>query len=193
LGAEWIVPFDADEVWVAHTGRIREVCAAAAPTRVLAAPLFNHYCTALDDESLANPFQRMVWRAPTALPMCKVAFRYEPGAVIAQGNHSVTLPSGALPPAGGWGGSPLEVRHFPVRSHAQILSKARNGSRAYAATDLPPKEGHHWRGWGALIDRYGEGVMAQVFDEHYFYRSPMDARPAPLIRDPAPWLRWPDD
>lgn len=177
-GAVWVVPFDADELWVAEH-RIADVLADTGAT-VATADLFNHLCTALDlDEP--DPFRSMVWRQAQPGPLPKVAVRWEPGAVIEQGNHGARLPSGAVAKA------LLQVRHFPYRSPEQMVRKALNGAEAYRATDLPPDQGAHWRAYGELIDRLGPDALEDVFREHFWYLSPTDSG---LVRDPAPYLRW---
>lgn len=179
--AVWVVPFDADELWTARRGGpIRDVLADLPDVvTVAAADLFNHLCTAVD-EPADNPFQSMVWRQRDPAPLRKVAFRWEPGAIIHQGNHGVTLPGRYYP------ATVLEVRHFPYRSVEQFRSKARNGAAAYAATDLPESEGQHWRSYGRLLADYGPDVLGDVFREHFWFLSPADAG---LVRDPAPYLR----
>ena len=177
-GATWVVPFDADEVWVAST-RIADLLATTEAC-VASAALFNHLCTAVDPVA-DHPYRSMVWRQRDAAPLPKVAFRWERGAVIHQGNHGVTLPSG------GRVEQLLEVRHFPYRSAAQFVSKARNGAAAYRAADLPENQGAHWRAYGDLLDRYGEEALEDVFREHFWYLSPTDSG---LINDPAPFMRW---
>lgn len=181
-GAEWIVPFDSDEIWYSRFGRIREVLDnLPSNVTVAAATLYNHFCTALDEPG-DNPFSSMVWRmrAPGALP--KVALRWEFGAVIEQGNHNCLMPSG------GERLEVLELRHFPYRSPRQMVRKARNGAAAYkAAEGLPAEYGVHWRAYGEIIDRHGEVALEDVFREHFWYLSPIDSG---MVHDPAPYLRW---
>jgi hypothetical protein len=177
-GAVWIVPFDADELWYA-ADRI-SVVLANMPAGIVQADLFNHIATALDLPG-EDPFRTMVWRQPDKGALPKVAFRYEPGVEIHQGNHGVTLPSDPTPVSG------LEIRHFPMRSPEQMVRKARNGAAAYAATNLPEHQGSHWRQYGALLERLGEEAMHDVYREHWWHLSPTDAG---LVHDPAPYLRW---
>lgn len=177
---DWVVPFDADELWYCPGGRIGTVLDGLGSAQVARAALYNHLRTDLDDFD-PDPFRSMTWRQrqPGALP--KVAFRWQPGAVIKQGNHSVDLP---------WPGltlDVLEIRHFPVRSAEHLMRKASNGSEAYKATDLDASEGMHWRGWGEILERGGPAAIIDVYTEHWHYRSPIDAG---LIRDPAPYVRW---
>lgn len=178
-GATWIVPFDADELWLAED-RLRNVL-RQCPYQAATAQLFNHFATAIDPEG-DDPFRTIVWRQRDAAPLPKVAFRWEPGAVIRQGNHSVDLPSSASTVAG-----LIQIRHFPYRSADQFIRKARNGADAYRATDLPVTEGAHWRAYGDLLDRYGEDTLGDVYREHFWFLSPTDSD---LVLDPAPYRRW---
>jgi glycosyltransferase involved in cell wall biosynthesis len=181
-GAEWIVPFDADEIWYSPDGRIRDTLKEwQFAGNVAGARLLNHLCTALD-ENVPNPFQSMVWRQRDFQRLPKVAFRWQPGAVIHQGNHGVSLPDGNDLPI-----NMLEVRHFPVRSADQLIRKARNGAEAYRLTDLDEDSGRHWRGWGRILDERGEEALGDVFRAHWWYLSPVDAG---LVYDPAPYRRW---
>lgn len=179
-GATWIVPFDADEIWIARPDRLSAVLPSLRKANVAQAQLTNHYSTAIDPET-ADPFVRMGWRDVNPLPLPKVAFRWEPGAVIHEGNHGVTLPSGAR------GVPALEIRHFPYRSPEQFIRKARNGAAALSRTDLPEGVGAHWRSYGSLLDRFGEETLADVYREHFWHLSPTDSG---LVHDPAPYLRW---
>lgn len=182
LGAPWIIPFDADEVWYS-LGEFRMGDALRySKGDWQPAKLYNHLATSLDGLEDPDPFLAMRWRQrePGALP--KVAFRWNPDAVIGMGNHDV---KGVTPMSDQ--SVHLEIRHFPARSPEQFTRKAINGAEAYRATDLPDTFGAHWRSWGALIDANGPGVMAQIFHEHYWYLSPTDSG---LIEDPAPYMRW---
>lgn len=178
-GAMWVVPFDADELWFAPDDRISTVL-RGLDFPIATAALTNHFCTAIDPAG-DDPFETIVWRQrePGRLP--KVAFRWEPGAVIHQGNHGVTLPSG------GRAGQVLQIRHFPYRSAAQFVRKAVNGAAAYKSTNLPADQGAHWRAYGDIAERHGEEALADVFRQHFWYLSPTDAD---MVRDPAPYLRW---
>jgi glycosyltransferase involved in cell wall biosynthesis len=180
IGAEWIVPFDADELWLANDRLCVVLPALAEDVNVAHASLFNHFASAIDPAG-DDPFRTIVWRQrhPGALP--KVAFRWEPGAVVHQGNHGVTLPDGET------FNRCLEVRHFPYRSASQFIRKARNGAAAYAASDLPADWGAHWRSYGEILDRHGEEALADVYRTHFWHLSPIDAG---MVHDPAAYRRW---
>jgi hypothetical protein len=182
LSAEWIVPFDADEAWVGPHGMTVSTYLQAQPswTNVTYAAIMNHYATAVDPAG-DNPHQTMGWRAAEPLPLAKVAFRYEDGAVIEQGNHGVRLPGGCDTDWAELEGG-LIVHHYPYRSAEQMLAKTKQGAAAYAAApDLPLNMGEHWRTHGKLIEQFGEGVMGDIFRQHYWYLSPTDSG---LVFDP---------
>lgn len=183
LGASWIVPWDADEIWFTHWNKtLADFLRSRSSTLgVAAALLFNHLSTAIDDPD-PDPFRRMAWRQAEPVRLPKVAFRWEPGAIIHQGNHGVTLPNTLLGTE-----TLLEVRHFPMRSPQQMLSKVVNGAAAYKATDLPESEGAHWRSYGRIHDTFGDQGIFDVFNEHWHYLSPVDAG---LLHDPAPYLQF---
>lgn len=178
-GATWVVPFDADEVWVFrgdHIGPELDACTAD----IVTAELFNHFPSAIDPQD-SDPFRSIVWRQRHPAPLPKVAFRANEKALVHQGNHGVDLPGEPVSIPG------LEIRHFPYRSAEQFVNKARNGAAAYRATDLPADAGAHWRGYGDILDRLGESALHDVFREYFWNLSPADAG---MLLDPAPYLRW---
>lgn len=178
-GADWIVPFDADEIWTAEHQIAKTLKEMPGHISVVTAALYNHFCTALDREQ-GTPFERIVWRQkqPGVLP--KVAFRWASTATILQGNHAVVGTAGDT--VGG-----LEIRHFPYRSWEHFRRKAINGAAAYAATDLSEHEGAHWRGYGQILERHGDEALREVYDRYYSFLSPVDEG---MVLDPAPYRRW---
>lgn len=187
-GAEWIVPFDADEVWLAHAWSITATLAdLPAAARVVQARVFDHMATGADPDD--SPVASMGWRRNQQLPLPKVACRALPGLVIHQGNHGASYPDVPHPLAAT---GLLEVRHFPYRSVEQFLRKVRNGAAAYAATDLPDDHGAHWRSWGHILDQHGEDAVAEIFRTWYFREDPTTAveiggeRLPALVFDPCP-------
>ncbi len=180
-GATWIVPFDADELWTHPVGRIREMLPMISSwANVLNAQLFNHWCTAIDTGD-PDPFRSMVWRQREPGALGKVAFKWEPGAVIEQGNHGVFLPGGMVV------SDVLRISHFPYRSTEQFIRKAIQGAAAYAHTDLPEDLGAHWRAYGRIQEMGGDEALGDVFRAHFWHLSPVDVD---MVLDPAPYMRW---
>lgn len=157
FGADWIVPFDADEWWYSPFGRVADVLEEVAPQwLVVPAPVYDHVVTGADDPTELNPYTRMQWRRPARLKLPKVACRWREDLVIEQGNHGASYTGRATS-----FDELLTVRHFPYRSLEQFIRKVRNGAAAYAAAGdrLPAGMGAHWRQWGELDDEQLEEVF----------------------------------
>jgi glycosyltransferase involved in cell wall biosynthesis len=192
FGAEWIVPFDADEIWYGPTFRIADFLRLLPQEHdIVEARLYDHVCSGFDDPSIADPVERIQHRRGYAAPLRKVACRYRPDLVIEMGNHGATYTD-----------SPsmlsdrcIAIRHFPYRSPEQVVRKVRNGAQAYAATDLPETFGAHWRQWGVILEQQGEEAIHNLFHQWYYQEDPtrgvtIDGEPhAPLLLDPAPVSR----
>lgn len=180
----WIVPFDADEIWYSPMGRVGDVLEHAGHLGACRAyaSLWDHYRTALDVND-PDPFRAMVWRWGDQAPLPKMAFRWQPGARIAQGNHNVDLIS-----PGGAATGLLHVRHFPWRSFEQMVRKVTNGAEAYeAAPELPDDMGAHWRGYARILREHGPDVLrTEVYERYFSYLSPISVG---MAYDPPPYRR----
>lgn len=195
-GAQWIVPFDADEWWYCNAGvTIGEFLGSLSlGVTAVAAAVFDHMATGEDDEDEANPVVRMGWRRVEALPLPKVIARsVRSQLIIEQGNHGVHYMGDAVAPVPSPGS--LVIRHFPYRSEEQFVRKIRNGAAAYQAAGdrLPETAGAHWRQWGQILDGGGESAVLQIFRTWYWRENPAVELTTdggvvlpPLIYDPAP-------
>lgn len=170
-GAALVVAFDSDEVWYSPHGRIADVLGAHPQGSIFTAALYDHVATGADPDE-ADVVKRLGWRRREAMDLPKVAVRPYPRVTIHQGNHGADF--------GETIDGLLVVRHFALRSPQQMIRKARNGGRAYAATSLPEHVGAHWRGWDRLTDEQ----IADVFRTYYWVAEP--SRDRSLIFDPAP-------
>lgn len=168
FGAGWIIPADADEFWrPRHHATISDACNTMPDeVGILPTSIFDHVVTGVEG------FHNMTHRRVTQTPLHKVACRARRDLVIEMGNHSATYDDPH--PAAVWG--LLEVRHFPIRTTAQYIRKARQGSAALRLTDLPQSSGQHWRDWDRLTDEQ----LAEAFAKHWTF-DPAD--PA-VIEDP---------
>lgn len=155
--ADWIIPADADEFWrPLRMPTIKELCAAQHDlVGILPARIFDHVVTG------AEGFDHMTHRRTQPTPLHKVACRAREDLVVEMGNHQATYGDPTPAPAF----DVLEVRHFPVRTAAQFIRKARQGSAALRLTDLPESTGQHWRDW----DRFTDAQLCEVFAEHWTY------------------------
>ncbi|MFM7685162.1 MAG: glycosyltransferase family 2 protein [Actinomycetota bacterium] len=165
-GAEWIVPFDADELWCA-TGGTLAATLARSPQSVLAAPMHDHIPSVDDDALQPNPYLRMTRRLVEPKVMGKVAFRAHRLAFLEAGNHSVRHPTGEAVE------SELFIRHVPFRSTEQVVRKVRQGAAASIAAARDGNFSVHWR---ALVDLPDDEIMA------YYLRANQQT-----VVDPAPF------
>ncbi len=154
-GASWVVPFDADEIWLAPTGTVAEWL-AACDAEVVQAPTFNHVPTSADDASEVDPVRRLRWRKTQPNRLHKVAFRAHRRARLAYGNHGVSR--------SGRRTTGLEIRHFPYRSEEQFVRKLRQGFAALNASDLTDEVGKHWRGLGTRDDAELRAAWQQLVE-----------------------------
>ena len=167
MGADWVLPFDADELWYpTHGGTLAEFF-ADCPADIIEARGWDHVATATDPPG-PTPMHRIQHRRPAQQVLPKVAFRACSEPYIHMGNHAVNR-NGAESRCQG-----LSYRHFQYRSLGQLKSKIRNGVEAYEATDLHYQFGSHWRVLGAKSD----AELAEVWRQ-------MIAEPD-LVFDPAP-------
>lgn len=183
FGADWVVPFDADEIHVPTDRGLRLADVLERfPDEVLVseASLFDHVATSMDSDE-ANPVARIGWRRAERAPLRKIACRTSPNLMIHQGNHSAGYEGvEVVPMVSGH----IEVRHFPYRSPEQMVRKALNGREAYEATTLPADAGKHWRDYARLVDNGGPEALHDVFRE-WFWSADPDSDPG-LFFDPCP-------
>lgn len=179
-GHEWVVPCDADEIWYSTHGRVGDILGTLA-VEVAEAVLYDHVATGSDPAD-DDPTVSIGWRRHERGGLPKVACRVRPGLAIEMGNHGAHYPgpTATLQEA-------LTVRHFPYRSAEQMVSKVRNGAAAYAATNLPPDIGQHWREYGDLLEKAGEQAIFDVFRTWFWVEKP--EQDGTLIYDPAPVAR----
>lgn len=180
FGAEWVVPFDSDEIWYSPFGTIKEVLEDLGPQWLVAtADLYDHVTSDRDSAEELNPVKRIGWRRSYSGALPKVACRWRDDLVIEQGNHSAGYHGGATRHNG-----LLVVRHYPYRSTEQFIRKVKDGVEAYSKTNLPESSGAHWKDYGRLLNTYGEPVLEEVYNKWFHLQEPetFDG----VVYDPAP-------
>lgn len=182
MGAEWIVPFDADEVWFGLGGRLADVL-MGLPNEVLIAEtyLFNHVVTALDDAADGDPVSRIQWRRPEPVALRKVAVRARRDLQIHFGQHAASFDEVDRPRRVA---DVLEVRHFPYRAAAQLIAKISVGGPPLAASGLPESTGAHWRAFHESLERDGEQALIDWFNTWAYSADPHND--PELVHDPCP-------
>lgn len=153
MGADWVLPFDADELFTGTNGRTvaDELTAMDPHIDTVYAAGFDHI--ARDDSG-----RRSSWRRADPQPLPKVAFRPHPDRRLAMGNHDVTGGNNRAAEA-------LTYRHFQYRTFGQMARKVRDGAHAYSLTDLPETYGAHWREAAKFTDGELAGRWAALNDE----------------------------
>jgi glycosyltransferase involved in cell wall biosynthesis len=136
-GAEWVIPFDADELWIAQGTTLRQYF-SELDGEVAEADAYDHFAPLIRFRH--DPFLEMRRRS-TVPGLPKVAFRYADDVEIAIGNHNVESPRALRRVHDGR----LQVRHFGLRSYPHMLRKYRNGQRVLELTDLDEATVWHWR------------------------------------------------
>lgn len=158
-GAEWVVPFDADEFWVSGCQTKLADYLAAEPlstTRVVFE--WRHH------RDWFHTFDEDEEKLP------KVAFRWSQHATIGIGNHTVSGAPGRYIQDG------AVAHHLRFRSFTQFARKARR-----ACERLPPEE--QAQGFGWHLTRYAgmDNVeLLHAYDE--WFARPAHDDPIPLRR-----------
>ena len=116
LGADWVLPVDADEFWCG----ISDLHSLDAGVGKVVVPMWHHYTWEL--------------REAKRKPMSKVAFRACPYPVVANGNHDVSVPGGSV--------EALEIRELQYRGVDHFIRKVRERN-ATIDPSLPGSEGGH--------------------------------------------------
>lgn len=166
-GADWVLPFDADELWYSPHGRIADVLGGCKQFGVIKAWGYDHIPRRRSRN--LNPWIAFPCRRAFTQQLPKVAFRAEPGVHLHFGNHDVDH-------GGRRADTVLAYRHLQYRSFDQMRRKLRNGKAAYDATDLPYLYGTHWRDGGAKTDGELAAEWDALVDEEGVY-------------DPAPYRK----
>lgn len=161
-GAEWILPFDADEWWYGLGGHTISQILATVPAEVCVNYGYDHV-PRLDDPADQDPVRRMRWRRSDPQRLPKVAYRWAADARLHYGSHDVDH-------AGRREHHVFEYRHFGFRSLEQMGRKVRQGKQALdAATALHPMYGSHWRDMGAWSDEQLEARWQELCREPAVY------------------------
>lgn len=167
LGAEWVVPFDADEWWYSPHGRMADII-RDNNFCINVAPMYDHVPTGVDGTD-DNPMKRIAYRRSEVNPLHKVACRVTGDLTIEMGNHNATYAT-HMPT---YVDTLLEVRHYPYRNAEQFVDKAVVGALALDLTDLPFETGQHWRQYAEIAKTQGDEALKDVFRKWFWTSDPV--------------------
>lgn len=176
-GADWIVPFDADEFWFAHQGTLAGFLRDCRAD-IVEASIHNLYPVE------GVPFGEGQWlleKNPHS--EVKVVFRSHRYAVMtSEGNHKVRRPGRSI--------SGLRVMHVPWRSYDQFRRKSIQGREARSRTSQPQYIGSHLRYLGGLSEEEAQevwrGILRWDTTDKIFWHP---HGPAERV-DPNEWSTW---
>ncbi|MGB4136468.1 MAG: glycosyltransferase family 2 protein [Microbacterium sp.] len=151
-GADWVIPFDADEFWFAPDATVADFLRTSTGTRV-EAELFNVFPTRAHPVLDGLGGEVRFDMRPHLLR--KVAAQTHPLLWIGMGNHL------ALRPGDSSGG--LRVVHLPWRSEEQLMRKLRQGAAAYRTTGIDTLGGH-WKSLGEADDERLHALWQGLLD-----------------------------
>lgn len=148
-GADWVIPFDADEWWFARGGGLADHL-RSRPESVLYAHLHHMVPRKPDPADLVGA-EFVLDSTPGRVG--KVAFRSHPLARVDRGNHAVSRV--------GQVGSSLYIAHAIYRGPGQVMRKVRQGTHAASLTgddiaELTP----HW----ASTNQHDDDEVVQMWD-----------------------------
>lgn len=179
-GADWVVPFDADEQWFAPGVTVPEFLRASR-SEVVECAIHDAYPALSDgvlDLSTAQSLQ--IDSAPTG--WVKVAFRARRWVWVEMGNHGV---DSVGPREGG-----LSLRHFQYRSFEHVSRKASDGRAAVAmAFGDASNVASHWRD----LSQLSSADLETRWRMHLAGEKTIEgfpARPRVTISNPETWVVW---
>jgi glycosyltransferase involved in cell wall biosynthesis len=180
-GADWIVPFDADELWFAREWTVGGfVRRSSAP--IVWADVHNVFPHPDDDQHEADPFLRLSNVDTGRGYSRKLAYRPNMFTRLEMG--SVELVRRGRRAEG------LAIAHYPWRSIEHMTRKLRQGRDAVLQTNMHIELAAHWREAGTWSDERLAAAWSDL--EHC---RPVDdlgwAPVGPYVRGiPGTWERW---
>jgi len=165
FGADWVINSDADEFWWPRGASLRDVLDAVPERYGTVGAFLRTFCPPPDGAE-GSFAERMTVRFsalapindPASLfkPIRKVVHRAHPDIQVTRGNHA--LVDSPFAPLRGW--YPIEVFHFPLRSHAQCERKATLQGTAFEKYVARPPTAYHANMFAALKS----GKIAEYYD-----------------------------
>jgi len=156
LGADIIIPIDADEIWYSKVDEktLGQVLKESDGDIFVADSI--DFIPTKNDSKDKNPIKSICHRKQNSNSFVAVAFRKYPGAYLEIGNHNVINHKGKRV------FDLIGIRHYQYRSFEQFYKKVLNGKRVYDNTTYPDYMGSHWRTLGSK----SEEELKEWWDEY---------------------------
>lgn len=178
-GADWIIPFDADEFWFAPGSTLADYLRDCGAD-VVSAAMHNLFPVA------GIGFGQGPWRLETSPhELQKVAFRSHRHALLRNGNHSVLRPGSAS--------TGLRIAHVPWRSYEHFRRRGQEGSQALSLAGLDPSTGTQWRTVASYRDEQAREVWARILAGEAVEGICWSPGGPVRLVDPLPWPTWDPD
>lgn len=178
-GADWVVPFDADEFWFARGETLKQFFAGREGG--LAYANFHHMVASTDDHRPLEDVE-FVMDASPSFPS-KVTVRAHPLVVLLDGNHDAMR-------VGGVEQSRLYVAHAKYRSPEQVARKFRQGTASVMLINPDENIAPHWRKGAAFTDHEIHEIWKVISGGRPEPRIDHDAH-GPMVRvTPLHWSSW---
>jgi glycosyltransferase involved in cell wall biosynthesis len=175
-GAEWVIPFDADELFFTVDGKSIVEVLENVTADVVTIPMLNYFATAEDDVSIRNPYLRELYRKLEPNPLNKTCYRWYRDYALEPGSHHVrqegkmvreTLTS-------------LRIGHFQNRSPHHLIRKIRNEASGMVHVANPNQDIGYWHKFHAMTD----AQILEWWRREYYFTEPRKI----LVHDPVPYI-----
>lgn len=180
-GADWVVPFDADEFWFAANDTLAGFLGPLPVDQAWCD--FRHVYPLPEDGRLEPGSGRPVQVDRSSSPWLKIAFRTRRWIWVGEGNHALRVPHPE--PVRG-----LHQLHFPYRSLEQYSRKARLGVAALDVAGKDASVATHWRGWANLSADEREEEWGRYLAGERSAIDPSVRADRLVIADPTSWREW---
>ena len=184
-GADWVIPFDADEFWFARDHSLKEFfvdLGHSQPNVGLVQADFHHMIPIEPDPADLRS-ATFVMDATRSVPG-KTAIRSHPLTMLYMGNHGAVRAGEHV--------SGLFIAHAAYRGPRQVARKVRQGAAAVALSDQSGVA-QHWAKGAALTDDVVEQVWANISSGRPDDRINHAAQ-GPMVRvRPLLWPAWDPD
>jgi glycosyltransferase involved in cell wall biosynthesis len=161
-GADWIMPVDADEIWVPRSGTLKEEL-GRGQTNLFYVRTVNFVPTAQDDARDPNPVSRMRYKVerPPAIPRIPYLFKRIQRKIVCRASDLQEIHDGGHEADVGGRRSEVSTNitifHYPLRTREQFFSKVIMGGELIERNAALAKDyGYHWRRW---YEQYKRGQL----------------------------------